>query len=192
MFPYLELLMSSADATKTDSIHVDLFRYYIDLVVKVNVLYFGLLAALLTYLSTNVRLDHLDANTGRGIGLLLLLPFSLSLIQVAGYCQAMGLAELLYEKKVEYCFPKSSEQNSESRIFFNPLLAMLNFFSITHFVILAAIVYGFILFDSINFPLWWVAFALQFFTVIIFSIFSYWGARSRKPSSARNLEKAET
>jgi len=160
-------IMPPSNSSKPANVHLDLFKYYIDLVVRVNVLYFSVVGALVTYLTTNINLTtNIDRPLNsepttdialKGIGFLLLLPYSLSLIQVVGFFQARGLAWRLYSKKVAYCFPRESKQWSINNQYpFNPLLKVMELFSFVHFIIMAVIFYAFNQFEEIQFDNWHV------------------------------------
>jgi hypothetical protein len=146
MFDYVN---ASDKSSPSDYASIDLFKYYIDLIVRVNVIYFGVLGALLTYLaSTNG--SNIDK---KAVGYLLILPALLSSVQAIGYLSAGSLAEAIYSAKMRCCFPSKYHKNpyKTNRLLFNPLKAMLKLFSTIHLLIIIAIAAAWLLFPDIRF-----------------------------------------
>lgn len=126
---------------------MDLFKYYIDLVVKVNVIYFGVLGSLLTYLASA------NANNVKEVGYLLILPVLLSFFQTIGYINSLSLATTIYSAKMRYCFPSTYHRSlyKSNYQLFNPLKAVLALFSTVHILIIIATGVAWYLFPVLRF-----------------------------------------
>jgi hypothetical protein len=84
----------------------DLYKYYIDLVIRFNIYYFAILGALVTYLAAND-----DANR---IQPLLIVPFVLSLCQTFTYFISRKLANEIHAEKVSYLRKINSQNLAKS------------------------------------------------------------------------------
>ena len=84
----------------------DLYKYYIDLVIRFNIYYFAILGALVTYLAAND-----DANR---IQPLLIVPFVLSLCQTFTYFISRKLANEIHAEKVFYLRKINSQNLAKS------------------------------------------------------------------------------
>jgi ABC-type multidrug transport system fused ATPase/permease subunit len=130
----------------------DLYKYYIDLVVRFNIYYFAILGALVSYLATSDNWLRIQP--------LLLLPLVLSIAQIFTYLRSLKLAQEVYAEKVSYLFKINSQNqvkkenkvdssnetdsanntigdnkiksNNKERHMFNPLYSILANFAIIH------------------------------------------------------------
>ncbi len=138
----------------------DLYKYYIDLVIRFNIYYFAILGALVSYLATSDNLSRVQP--------LLLLPLTLSIAQVFTYFRSLELAQEVYEEKVSYLFKINSQSqvkeetivdsgnktgiandtigdkkiksNNRERYIFNPLYSILLNFSIIHSLLVVGLI----------------------------------------------------
>jgi hypothetical protein len=70
--------------------HIDLYKYYMDLTLKINIFYYGITGAILSYYFTN------SAN-GTSKELVLFLPIAMS----ASFCALFRFAETTYPKSID-------------------------------------------------------------------------------------------
>ena len=118
--------------SQTDPFY-DLYRYYIDLVVRFNAYYFTIMGALLTYAATTATTDAISANF-----LLLAIPLVLSVLQCINYAKSLKLSNEIHEGKVSFLRKatfQSKETNGspdDSYLKDNPLSNILWSFFIVH------------------------------------------------------------
>lgn len=112
----------------------DLYRYYIDLIVRFNVYYFAILGALLTYATTKDAISRIYP--------FLFIPFALSVLQVVYYVKFRELSKVIYERKASFLLAavgeleKANGRSEHSILKSNPLLSILTSFAIVHVILI--------------------------------------------------------
>jgi len=115
--------------SQTDPFY-DLYRYYIDLVVRFNVYYFAVLGALLTFAAST---DAIAKNY-----LLLAIPLLLSILQFLNYILSLNLSNEIHKGKVSFLWKATVESKitnsnpGSSYLKSNPLYNILLSFIIVH------------------------------------------------------------
>lgn len=132
------LAANSGDLSQNeDNIYFGLYKYYFDLVVRINTVYFAIVGALLTFLSRDLS----DCANQRYLPFLLCLPCILSISQSIIYFNSLRLSAQIYERIIPLFFPVLKDtaikepQAPPKASIYNPLKGALLGFGITHLLL---------------------------------------------------------